>query len=254
MAAELFRLSFHEHRNSNYNHIQGSGLLSKIKRVSQYPGQGLGFGRGESWGIDAALSAYAMGDDTFRERYYPWFKKIGDVLRDGQAECTGCIMAAYKDSILNGQYRVRQSYETAITENAVRGMTKTVFEGKNPNRTQQLEQVLTKSVYASLSPTFWNSDANAPYQYVAVGPASSSEPLFCEDVPGDGRSTYIDRYQYWSSFAYAYELTGDELFLTRAAQMQGGSNLFNEALDEGTDNLGNRAALLALLQSLNGMN
>lgn len=253
MAAELFRLSFHEHRNSNYNHVQGSGLLSKIQRVSQFPGQGLEFGRGESWGMDAALAAYATGNDIFRGRYYPWFKKIADVLRDGQAECTGCIMAAYKDSLLGGQYRVRQSYETAISDNAIRGLTKTVFEGKNPNRTQDLENALTKSVYASISPTFWDSGASAPYQYVAVGPADASQPLFCEDVPADGRSTYVDRYQYWSSFAYAYELTGDEIFLTRAAQMQGGSDLLQEALDEGTGNLGNRAALLALLQTLNGM-
>lgn len=254
MAAELFRLSFHEFRNSNYDHIQNSGLLAKMIHVADRPGQGVDIGRGESWGLDAALAAYATGTDEFRERYYPWFKKVMDVVVEGQSTCTGCIMSSPKDSILGGLYRVRQSYETAITENMIRGLKETVFAGHSENRSNALDQVIAKSVYASVSPTYWNAGAAAPWQYVAVAPIAGEQVPYCDDIPSNGYSETVDRYQYWSSFAYAYEVTGDEHFLNCASQMEGGAGLLDEMLAEGIDNIGNRAGLLALMQTLNGMN
>jgi hypothetical protein len=54
---------------------------------------GLSFGRGQGWGLDSAVAAYAFGDDAHRELYYPWFETIADTIEAGQADCTGIIQA-----------------------------------------------------------------------------------------------------------------------------------------------------------------
>jgi len=68
-------------------------------------------------------------------------------------------------------------------------------------------------------------------------------------VPVDGIDGYLDGFQIWSSLAYAYELTSNPVFLTMAEKMTGG-DLLNVLEAQGDENLGNRAALLALAQEL----
>ncbi len=250
LASELFRLSFHEYNNSNYGHIQGSGLKAKMIATTQNPGQGLGFGRGEAWALDASLCAYASGGRELRARSYPWYRKIAKILRDGQSDCTGCIQAWPSTNYLSGQYRLRQSFETAITDNVIRGLRETVFAGQSPQETQRLDQVLVRSVRASISPMFWNEQQNAPWNFIAVGPIDSSQPLYCGSVPAGAHSDNVDLSTFWSSFAYAWEVEQDLDFLRHPALMTGGGNLFQSLTAAGTGNLGNRAALLALVQSL----
>ncbi len=250
LAAEMFRLGFHEYNNSNYGHIQGSGLKAKLIETAETPGRGLGFGRGESWGTDAALTAYATGSRQLRARYYPWFQKIAQVLEAGQSDCTGCIQSWASTNYLNSQYRLRQSYETAITENAIQGMLRTVFEGQSEAWANRLEQVILNSAYASISPIFWNEEEGAPWNYIAVG-SFDGETLYCgEDVPQGAHSYNVDRSQYWSSFAYAYEINQDPEFLLRAAQMAQTGNLYSSLIGSGLGNLGNTAGLVALVQEL----
>ena len=75
-------------------------------------------------------------------------------------------------------------------------------------------------------------------------------------MPGDAWTQGdVDTFQDWNSFAYGYELTEDPVFL-RFAQTQMGAQNFGELVfrlhDAGTENLQNRAALLALVQRLEG--
>jgi hypothetical protein len=65
----------------------------------------------------------------------------------------------------------------------------------------------------------------------------------------------IEGFQDWSSFAYGYELTLDPLFLRQAWTQAGGVDfpgLTQRLRNAGTANIENRAALLALVQKLNG--
>jgi hypothetical protein len=55
----------------------------------------------------------------------------------------------------------------------------------------------------------------------------------------------------WSSFAYGFELTGDKIFLKRALEMNGGSQLQGAMQGSGFGNLENRFAILALSQRVN---
>jgi hypothetical protein len=66
-------------------------------------------------------------------------------------------------------------------------------------------------------------------------------------TPGDHEA-----FQDWSSFAWGFEITGDPIFLERATTQIGVPNLLNRLKNDGTLNLENRAALLALCQHENG--
>ena len=71
---------------------------------------------------------------------------------------------------------------------------------------------------------------------------------YCLECHADGG----DGWQCWSSLAYAYELTGNALYLQRAEEMLGGDELLPGLVSQGLWNLENRAALLALAQRLAG--
>ena len=76
-------------------------------------------------------------------------------------------------------------------------------------------------------------------------------PIYCAGPPADGLSVNSwDLYQSWSSFAYGFELTGDPVFLVRAEQMIGNTDLLGQLELGYLNNLENRAALIALLQGM----
>ncbi|MFT5052899.1 MAG: hypothetical protein ACI8QZ_004337 [Chlamydiales bacterium] len=251
--AELFRLGFHMYPNSNYNHIQNSGLLARTLFVDAYPNQGIGFGRGESWALDAAMAAYATGSTEFRERYYPWFEIVADLVENGQSDCSGIIQAWQSTNYLGSQYRLRQSYETAITENMLRSLTETVFRSEDDERAERVEQIMVRSARGNTRAPYWSPTEHAPWNFMAVGPFDNEAPLYCGDVPEGAHSPNFDRNQYWSSLAYAFEISGDELFVFRAAEMAGGGDLYNHVISGGLGNLGNMAALIALMQEDRGI-
>ena len=80
--------------------------------------------------------------------------------------------------------------------------------------------------------------------------------VYCslEEMPSNGWSSGFDSYQNWSSFAYGYELTGDPLFLERALEQFGSTgDLWIMLRNGGTNNIQNRAALVSLMQHVNGL-
>jgi hypothetical protein len=116
-----------------------------------------------------------------------------------------------------------------------------------------VRDVLVDSLYAFVSPMAWKSGDPAPAAQTAVGPLDPTKGAWCSasKMPSGGWFG-LDTYQNWSSFAYAYELTGDALFLTKATQESGGGILLANLEQAGTGNLQNRAALIALAQRLAG--
>jgi hypothetical protein len=113
--------------------------------------------------------------------------------------------------------------------------------------------VLVDSLYGFISDMAWSS-GNGPWRYTGVGPIDVTLPIWCSgaQMPGDAVTPNdYETYQDWSSFAYAYEITGDPIFLERAHVQYGSTGiLLNRLMNSGTDNIENRSALLALMQHL----
>lgn len=249
LQAEMFHLTYHEYENSAYHHVQGTGMLADIKAVEANPAAGFPFGRGEGWGMDAMTSAYLFADEDWRMRKLPWFAQIVDLVSAGQASCTGFIQSTVYEKMLGGQFRVRQVIESSIVENALRAVRRSVLKGQDPVRFAVLRDVLVASLKAMIRPESWDPGLPAPYSQLAVAPKDESLPPYCGPPPAGGQSAFTDAYQQWSSLAYGLEMTGDKAFLTHAQKMLELplSELLN---DETLKNLGNRAALNALMEFL----
>ena len=81
----------------------------------------------------------------------------------------------------------------------------------------------------------------------------STTAKFCTDadLPGDGHDQYTENFQCWSSLAYAFEMTGNPLFLDYTRMMTDGGSLTVSLESDGDKNLPNRMAMLALVQQIN---
>ncbi|MEZ5975276.1 MAG: hypothetical protein R3E96_10675 [Planctomycetota bacterium] len=249
-AAENHRLSFHEYPNSNYDHVQPTGLLNALRTVQQHPGLGAPIGRAEAWGVDCSIAVYAMGDDELRARYRPWFDNIATVYEQGQSTCTGNLMSYYISNHFGGLYRVRQAMENAFLENTAMGLITSVYRSVDDDRADSLEQVLVASVRSTLTGRFFNEAESAPYFNNATGPADINQGNFCDSAPPGTASSYVNRTEGYSSLAYAYELSGDSFFLFRASQILGGGDVWQRLQEGQGQNLHNTAALVALVQEM----
>ncbi|MBL8857406.1 MAG: hypothetical protein JNL28_02730 [Planctomycetes bacterium] len=251
MSAALFRLSYNEFPNSQWGYYISTGMGADEHYVAAYPGIGFTFGRLESWGLDSVIAAFAMADPEWRNRVRPWFRRVVDLVDRGQSQCSGFIQSYVYEQLFQGQYRARQSIEQAITENMLVGLRETVMRDNDALRTAKINSVLTKSFNAMVTAPGWNAAANAPWTKLAVGDADYTHVPFCGATPANGFADGGDSYQCWSSFAYAYDITRDPIYLQRAAQMAASSgSLLATLRAAGLDNLENRAALLALMQEL----
>lgn len=246
--AENFRLSHHEYPNSSGNPASGSGIFSSEQFVAQFPNHGFGFGRGEAWGLDAMCSAYGLGSTDYRNKTRKWFERIADVVADGQASCSGFIQAQVVAGWLNGEWRTRSGPEHAIVEHALWGLKESVFAGTDDARMAQTENVLEDAIYAMIGPMAWSPELEGPYFAVAVSDKDLSLPPYCGSVPAGGAGMGPDYYQGWSSLAYGYQLTGDAEFLQKASLMGDNGELLSWLQSQGTSNIANQSALLALLQ------
>jgi hypothetical protein len=252
--AEGFRFAYHMYPQDDWGAVQPTGMLAARTYVDQHPAWGFAYGRGEAWGLDVMCAAYSTQDPAWRAETKPWFALVADLVRDGQCGCNGIIQSTALLNVFNAQYRCRQSIEAAITENALVGMRESVFGDDDVARANEVNSILTRSLYAMIGPLVWNDAMGGPQAMIAVAPIDGNQPPFCTWIPPDGTYGYADFYQIWSSFAYAYEITGDPLFLSKATQAAGGGDLMHDlvanTLDPVQTNLPNQVALLALMQKL----
>ncbi len=248
--AEGFLFGYSNLPQDLYGNIISTGMLSMTNYVEVDPGMGLCFGRGESWGLDAVLCAYSTAEEPWRRALVPWARDLVSMLERGQSSCSGVIQATPQYNVFDSQYRCRQSIEAAIMENALVGLRETVFEGEDEAVEGRLNEVLRRAFYAMVSPYVWSDTHHGPWAMMAVGLFDMSEPPFCTSIPADGNYGFADHYQSWSSLAYAYELTHDPLFLSKAQEMLGSTNLTADLNADPITNWQNRAALIQLMQSL----
>jgi hypothetical protein len=248
--AEGFLFGYNALPQDLYGNVIPTGLFALSDYAQRYPGQGVAYGRGESWGLDAVLCAYSFADDAWRADLLPWARELVLALERGQSACSGVIQATPQYNVFDGQYRCRQSIEAAIMENALVGLRETVLDDVDTDLEARLNEVLRRALYAMVSPYVWSADYHGPWAMMAVGPFDMAQPLFCDHIPADGNYGFADHYQPWSSLAYGYELTHDSLFLAKAQDMLGGADLAATLNADPLDNWQNKAALLQLVQSL----
>jgi hypothetical protein len=253
-AAEIFRMSYHQHYTTPAGGTTVSQYLPDKQFVNNSPAEGFTFGRGEAWGLDVAIAAYATGDPAWRALTKPWIDLIADTLTNGQSSCNKMIQANVQSKALNGAFQVRQSIEQAITENMLYGMIASVHRDADPGRAAALTYTLETSTEGMIGPMCWSDGSQTggkvgPHGYMAVAPLNGSLPPYCGSLPPGGFGNGVDQFQVWSSFAYGFELTGNASFHSKAAAMAGGGgSLWNQMVGMGMENLENRLALLADLQ------
>jgi hypothetical protein len=251
MQAEVVRLSYHQYYNSKGKQVQISGMLADKLAVAANPSEGFTFGRGNGWAIDTMTSAFALSQEPWRREAQHWFREITLLVNAGQARCSGFIQSQTNSKWLGGAYRVRQSIEQAIVENALWGMKETVFRDDQPWRFQLIENVIQRSTTAMISYPAWNTVDRGPWSHLAVAPLNGNLKPYCGSLPPGGAGNGVDKYQTWSSFAYGYQLTGDPQFLARALEMSGGANLYNSLKATNLNNVENKFALLSLAERAN---
>lgn len=247
--AEGFLFGYSTLPQDLYGNIISTGMLAMKNYVQNYPGLGLCYGRGESWGLDAVLCAYSSGDDSWRSALQPWVRDLVAMIERGQSTCSGVIQSTPQYNVFNSQYRCRQSIEAAIMENALTGLRETVIEGTDDALEGRLNEVLRRAYYAMVSPYVWSDVYHGPWAMMATGPFDMAQAPYCTTIPADGNYGFADHYQAWSSLAYAYELTHDGLFLEKAADMLG-SDLVSTLTGNPMVNWQNRAALTQLVQTM----
>ena len=111
--------------------------------------------------------------------------------------------------------------------------------------------MIVNNAYAQISPSFWDPDTDQPYAWVGVGPVNVTGE-YCNNIPEWAKSPY-SKTSYYSSLAYAYEYSGDSIFLFRASQMLGGGDLLTLLQDQGEYQLELSAGMLAMLQAEAGL-
>src|SRR5688572_10137694 len=138
-AAEIVRMSMHDYPNAEGKYHTGATLFALHASVANHPNNGISWGRGESWCLDAVVAAYSLSDDAFRARVLPWLRDCADIVAKGQVTCSGFIQASDMPQWLGGIYRTRAQPEHTITEHALWGLTESVFRGADVGRTKQCE-------------------------------------------------------------------------------------------------------------------
>jgi hypothetical protein len=130
------------------------------------------------------------------------------------------------------------------------GMRESVFQGDSAAKVTQTNSVLEKAFYAMISDYVWDPVGHGPWALFGVGGSNTDLPPFCNWIPPDGTYGFPDHALIWCSLAYGYEITHDAQFLNKAAEAMNSGNLTAACYAMGSNEIQNRAALLALVQDL----
>lgn len=198
--------------------------------------------------MDTMAAAYAIGDDRWRTRDLPWFRRMVNLMEDGQADCTGVIGAVPNLYWFGGQYRLRQSISEAILLYGLWSARQSVFAGADPEYVQRSEAIVASSAYGLIDDDYWDEEAHAPYFLAATGPFDTDEAPFCAFVPHDGIAE-TDNYQTWTPLVLGYRVTGNASFLFRLFQLAQ-ADPSHEAYSTTMGELENRVSFATLLEDL----
>ena len=247
MQAELCRATYSALPQTDQGQSITTGLHHDLEHILGTPGDGFSIDRGEGWIIDTVATYYSMADPSWRADALLWFQELIAAIELGQSTCSGTIMARPSLGHFSGQYRMVQSISECILQNGLWGARSSVFV--DDADLASVDGILSTSTYAMISPLVWDSEADSPHFYTALGPYDQSLPSFCGSVPADGYEGH-DAWQTWYMLLYGMLLTEDPLFTAKATDMAGG-DLSPEGLgfDVWPGELETRALMIAYLQN-----
>jgi len=250
MQAELTRITHNLYPTNAAGNGGSSSLYGDKIYVEAFPQNGYAFQRHEGWYGDTMAAAYAFQSPAWRTANKPWFETFVQTAANGQVPCSGLIYAKVNDKVLDGNYRGAQAFETSIGDNALNGVLETVFRGADSTHTAMTLDVLVNFYQGFVSPQAWNHTIDSPYNMYAMGPIADSSPVWCNagQIPVDGFSPDVSRWNTASTCGYAWWHTGDEYFLERMAGMFGGTDPLHEMKTQWLYNVENEAASLSAAQ------
>ncbi|MHC4262965.1 MAG: hypothetical protein ACYSWX_10620 [Planctomycetota bacterium] len=253
MQAEQMQLSYSPHFNNPWGGYINTGMRADKVFTTNYPNNGFSYGRQEGWAGDTMASYFAIAPVDWREDYRYWFREYVDTINAGQIPCSGLIYAEVNYKILAGTQRGAQAFETSICDNALRGITESVFRDEDTAYFSLTRDILRDYYDGFIGDIAWHATLPGPANMYILAPADDTQPAYCTagQVPAGGQEELTNTYQTLSTLGFAYRQTGDPTFLDRAQEVFGG-DLFAEMMADGTQNVQNRAALLAAVQALNG--
>ncbi|MEZ5978500.1 MAG: hypothetical protein R3F34_09800 [Planctomycetota bacterium] len=250
MQGELTRITHNLYPTNSAGVGGSSSLYGDMNYVATHPHNGYAFQRHEGWYGDTMAATYAIQTPAWRAANKIWFEKFVETASAGQVPCTGLIYAKVNSKVLDAKYRAAQAFETSIAENALNGILETVFRGADTMHTTMTLDVLTHFYQGFVSAQAWNTSIGAPYNMYAMGPADDNAACWCNlsQIPSDGFSSDVSRWNTPSTLGYAWWHTGSDVFLDFLAEMFGGTDPLYEMEHQWLYNPENEAAALSAAQ------
>lgn len=257
MRAEVCRMCYYEGPNGRWH--------DRLNYALDHPGLGGPYGRGEGWVSDTIGAYYAVASNAERERYYSWIETTREILTVMQM-ANGHIQRAFQFKIVtdppfNNQYSVAQPYEHCYIVHGCRGLWKSVYDGVDPNASQDLIDFITKAAIGTYTFAWtWTQGGfkpagSGPWFRVAVGDLNpESQPFLTHaDHPEEQYEENLDNNHVANMLAYGLDLFQNDPFFRAASlfvisQYVNGKEPLQGLLDNGLTNVKAESYLLALLQ------
>ena len=180
MQRELDRMTFFEGTKGRYEDL--------LKSAKKYKNKGGDFGRGNAWVLDTIVSSYAVGTNEERARFKPWIDTNFEILYNMQMP-NGGWQRKFANKIITdppfgGEYSVMQPYEMYYTTHAVRGLSRSVYEGVDLSKFEVCEDMIFKAAVGTWTYFWgWKQDMsgpllNSPWNRVAVGSLNPADDVW----------------------------------------------------------------------------
>ena len=286
MAAELFRLMFHESPHERASWSEGITLRVFEDIAKRHPGQGVAMGRAHGWGIDAMATAYSLADDDWRDKNLAWFGRVGRLCL-AAAQPSGLIQRMENERLFEARYHSTQVFESLFLMHGIRCINESVLRDVDDDLRNDLEELVVQGVdYLYWGPPFsrqpasWQPNPSRPtvfYQgprnYIAVARNDGwKTPVFSDAdhwgagyLPSDGLESGPELFHCWQALSYAHQITNgragtdlDNRYLRRLLDCwiphdnfsELVRDLYDQAQDPSYDNSPNWIGLVGKLQNL----
>lgn len=245
MAGMLNRLSLTEYScESGSNCWNGLSLEGRLETQQNEGFYADVVSRDMGWGITATVAAYALSDDReMRRDIFDWLEKVSD-LYEGQQYPQSCnnFMVHGKSTDDNEQRILHRGDVASTVYNSIQSMHNTVYKGQSGREEERVGDYLRKALYSIVNTMAWNEERGGPFWALPLGcwytdtgndgnPNNdincppTPEDIWCSwnEIPEDQQTWNegVDYHHTLPIFAWGYNLTRDELFLSKAFELYG---------------------------------
>jgi hypothetical protein len=232
MEAQNIELTYTTHPKKKWDNtcinIASETLRAHKLNASANPGTGIELlNRDEAWVALTMATQYSIADDNWRNKKRYWFDAYTDIFDLAQIDCTGLFRSQFNSGKILENHQGTQQYEEYLLKIALTGILKSVYDGADEVRADQAKDVLVRGYYPTFNPPLWNVTKQYPWSQIATANIPKTV-MYCPDTydyPADSHDdgTKVTGKDYLSIPGYAYDLTGDIMFIEQAAKTVGAS-------------------------------